>query len=689
MKRFTTKALIAALLLTTAGCGNGGAPIPGPPVGTPGSPGTPTPTPPPSVFTPPQQIALTSAQVQQVIANAAQEAQARGIGATIAVVDRVGNVLAVWQTNNADRTLRVPDAFGGAQFNTGLQGLTLDATLNAARFAAIAKAVTGAYLSSGGNAFSTRTASQIVQEHFPPSAVAVGLESGPLYGVQFSSLPCSDLVARFNPGGGSLYRTTAGADVVSPGLIGPKRTPLGLSADPGGFPLYINGVMVGGVGVITDGLYGIDREIRDVDRDNDEAVAIAATRGFEAPANIRAERITVDGTTLRYTDIEVSQIQASGPAPAFTTINGTIGAFQDTPAYFTAAGGARPGTAYGTEASGIRASTAAEFSNRDAFVLTDGNGNNRFPIRGGTEGNAQALTAAETRAILEEAFLVMSAARAQIRQPLDSRAEVSLSVVDTNGAVLGVVRSPDAPIFGIDVSLQKARTAMFFSAPFAAQQLLGVPGRTSQLAFLGLNTVTRGNRVAQYVPATRTFVNDPNFFTGQIAFSNRAIGNLARPYFPDGEIGRPNGPLSPDIRGFNPFSVGIQSDLIVENVVQHVLAGLGAGPDTPSQCTDLPNRNLLANGIQIFPGSVPIYRGNQLVGAIGISGDGIDQDDMISFLGTHNAGVRLGGFGNAPVPIRSDQLVVRLPNADVRLRYVGCPFAPFIGSNDQNVCQGK
>ena len=34
--------------------------------------------------------------------------------------------------------------------------------------AAIAKAVTGAYLSSEGNAFSTRTASQIVQEHFNP-----------------------------------------------------------------------------------------------------------------------------------------------------------------------------------------------------------------------------------------------------------------------------------------------------------------------------------------------------------------------------------------------------------------------------------------------------------------------------------------------------------------------------------------
>ena len=44
--------------------------------------------------------------------------------------------------------------------------------------------------------------------------------------------------------------------------------------------------------------------------------------------------------------------------------------------------------------------------------------------------------------------------------------------------VLGIVRSPDAPVFGIDVSAQKARTAMFFSAPFAAADLNAAdPGR--------------------------------------------------------------------------------------------------------------------------------------------------------------------------------------------------------------------
>src|SRR3546814_940954 len=101
------------------------------------------------------------------------------------------------------------------------------------------------YLSSGGNAFSTRTASMIVQEHFPPSAATRGLESGPLFGVQFSQLPCSDLAARFNG-------TTAANS-----FIGPKRSPLGLSADPGGLPLYKNGVLVGGVGIMAD---GVDRK---------------------------------------------------------------------------------------------------------------------------------------------------------------------------------------------------------------------------------------------------------------------------------------------------------------------------------------------------------------------------------------------------------------------------------------------
>ncbi len=109
----------------------------------------------------------------------------------------------------------------------------------------------------------------------------------------------------------------------------------------------------------------------------------------------------------------------------------------------------------------------------------------------------------------------------------------------------------------------------------------------------------------------------------------------------------------------------------------------------PARCTQTPAPNRIANGIQIFPGAVPIYRGATLVGAIGVSGDGIDQDDMIAFLGTHNAGLRIGGIGNADPAIRADRIVVPVGGQGVRLRYVSCPFAPFLGSDDQNVCQGK
>jgi hypothetical protein len=100
-----------------------------------------------------------------------------------------------------------------------------------------------------------------------------------------------------------------------------------------------------------------------------------------------------------------------------------------------------------------------------------------------------------------------------------------------------------------------------------------------------------------------------------------------------------------------------------------------------------PGQKRLANGLQIFPGAVPVYRGNQLVGAIGVSGDGIDQDDMVSFLGLHNAGLRVGGIGNALPAVRADRIVVNVSGRQVRLRYVNCPFAPFLDTTAQNVCQ--
>jgi uncharacterized protein GlcG (DUF336 family) len=547
--------------------------------------------------------------------------------------------------------------------------------------AAISKALTGAYLSSGGNAFSSRTASMIVQEHFPPSAATVGLESGPLFGVQFSQLPCSDFSERFSTVGNT---------------IGPKRAPLGLSADPGGFPLYKNGVVVGGIGVSGDADYGFDTEITDIDTHDEELIAIAGSFGFAAPVSIRADRISVDGTTLRFTDGDESElINNPATAPGFSSITGSLGNLVPVVGYF---GSGVPaiitGETYKLEASGIRPATSTEYTNPDVFVMTDGAGNNRYPPIAGTDGAdiTSPLSALEVRTIIEEAFDVMTRARAQIRMPLESRAQVSISVVDTYGSILGMVRSPDAPIFGTDVSLQKARTATFFSGTAAANDLSTTT--TAPVNGGGLDT-----RVTQRVAGVRSFLGDTNALTGSHAFADRSGGNLSRPYFPDGEIGTLNGPFSVPIDEFNPFATGLQEELVSQNIKIHagfVLDTPVGAVDTRRRCTFLPDipgvaggQNRLQNGIQIFPGSVPIYKNGELVGGIGVSGDGIDQDDMISFLGVHNAGLKLGTLGNADPAIRADNIIVPINGENIRLRYVSCPFAPFLDSNEQNVCQGK
>lgn len=654
-----TVALSTAMALVLSACGGGGTGAPGG-----GSPSpTPTPAPTGAAFALPSAQALTTGDVGQIVAQAVAEAQARNQPAVIAVVDRTGNVLAVFRMTNAAATALIRGAPDGDHREAQNQVVPAAA-------AAIAKAVTGAYLSSGGNAFSSRTASMIVQPHFPPAPVAVGLESGPLYGVQFSQLPCSDLSARYVEG-----------NVGTNALIGPKRSPLGLSADSGGFPLYKNGVLVGGVGVMSDGDYGFDPDTTNVDQDIEEFVALAATRGFEAPVDIRADRIPVDGTTLRYSDAQYSQLLTAS-APSFAAIDGVAGQLIQVRGYFGfPAPVLQAGAVYGSEASGMRLATAAEFIRTDAMVLSDGAGNNRYPIRGGLDGAVvgNPLTAAESRAILEEAFTVLARGRAQIRRPLNSQIQVTVSIVDTFGNVLGLVRSPDAPVFGTDVSLQKARSVTFFSNSVAAANLLANPDPG----------------VAAYVTAARTFFNDPNALTGQIAFADRAIGNVHRPYFPDGEVGRAPGPFSRSIAGFNPFSTGLQTALTFQDIAAHLGFVLNVAPtDVKQRCTNVPDSqpgvNRLANGLQIFPGAVPIFRGNQLVGGIGISGDGIDQDDMVSFLGLANAGTRLNtGIANAPFDRRSDRVVIRLPDGrDVRLRYVGCPFSPFLDTDAQNVCQG-
>ena len=523
---------------------------------------------------------LTPDEVRTIIAQAVSAAVALNKLVTVAVTDREGNVLGVFNMTGAASIMQIR---GGGPLQepnpiTGLVPIGLEGTRLRSRLGAISKAGTASLFSTSGNAFSTRTAGFIIQDHFPP---AIDFRAGgPLYGVQFSSLPCSDIKI--------------------PGL------PLGLSADLGGIPIYKNGIAQGGVGIEGDGVYGIDRDPADFDSSFEELIAVSAVRGFTSPSLIRGDNILVDGIRLPFANV------TDGPSPAtipFANLPGAVDA--EFPIR-----GAQPSAFVTAVVGGILGESDPRF----------------FPFVASASGSANALTAADVNTIISNAAQQANITRAAIRQPLGSNARVSIAVVDTAGVVLGLFRQQDAPVFGFDVSVQKARTVAFFSKSDAA-------------------TLLRGAGFGSFVDRAGA---DDLRLDGSVAFSDRAIGFLHRPFFPDGINNTPPGPFSTPSNEWSVFNVGFQLDLIKTNFQAAIV-----GANVP--CSSIP---ALANGIQIFPGSVPLYKNGELVGAVGISGDGVDQDDIIS---------AAGGNGFSPAPgIRSDQVFVR----DVRLPFLKFPRSP-------------
>lgn len=628
---------------------------------------------------------LTEDDVRKIIAQGVNEALAQGKPSVITVVDRVGNVLAIYRMAGAPVTVRITDP---RPVTGGLLGLDVPPEL-----AAISKAITSVYFSSEGNAFTSRTAGQIAQEHFNQGDATA--PAGPLFGVQISNLPCSDINTRFTGSG------------TSPGT---HRAPLGLSPDPGGISLYKAGVPVGGVGVSgAKGTYTLDINAEDRDKDLDEDIAVAATFGFAGPADRRADAITAGGLTLQYANTEFNEL-AKDPstAPPYSSLTPASGGLVALPGYSQAV--ILRGTAFGQPESGIRQDTT-EWPGLDAFVVVDKDNNNRFPPRDGTDG-AGALTANEVRTILGEGLKVAHRTRAQVRRPLGSPAGETVVITDTNGVVLGIARTRDSLVDAIDVTTQKARTAAFFSGAYAASDIASATTANFLRADVdtATNTITltttSQSTPGDYIPKFRSFVGSNTALAdGAIAYSNRAVGLLGQPLYPSGVPGAPNGPLSLPLPDWSPFKTGLELDLTYNQIalsIAYIVNQLGftlnlngtiipaptPGGEPPLGdvrvgCTDIPR---ISAGFTLFPGSFPIYRGSQLVGAVAASGDGSDQSDLVAFLALSNGAAVLNtGLNQAPNDKRADTLAP----LGARLLYVQCPQAPFLDTQDANVCGGK
>jgi uncharacterized protein GlcG (DUF336 family) len=211
------------------------------------------------------------------------------------------------------------------------------------------------------------------------------------------------------------------------------------------------------------------------------------------------------------------------------------------------------------------------------------------------------LSAADVQNILNNAETTADQTRAAIRLPIGSRARMAIAIADLDGTIIGLRRMQDSTVFSIDVAATKARNMVYFNSS----------ARTAA----DLNQVPMGTAV-----------------------TNRTISFGAQPFFPPGIDGSPTGPF------FNIF---------LQDLANPCTQGFQGGP---------PNVN--KSGIVFFPGSTGLYRNGVLVGGLGVSGDGVDEDDYVT-----NGGA--AGF-EAPGNIRADQISID----GVRLPYFKFPRNP-------------
>jgi uncharacterized protein GlcG (DUF336 family) len=242
-------------------------------------------------------------------------------------------------------------------------------------------------------------------------------------------------------------------------------------------------------------------------------------------------------------------------------------------------------------------------------ALTDENGD---PILDSTGSQVSAqITQQDVETIIQNSIDRAQEVRAGIRLLPDgtpgARTRMVFAVADYDGEILGLYRMPDATYFSIAVAVAKARNMAYY------------------------------NSAAEVNPVDLCAANQ----LGR-AHTNRTFRFLADPRFPDGI----------DFADAGCFSIlndpGIDP-LTAENITlptpasdfQSVLGFTRFNPERNFHRQADITTSLNENGVVFFPGAAPLYKSAGLIGGLGVSGDGVDQDDVVA---------ASGAFGFTPPP---------------------------------------
>ena len=554
---FCRLTILAATLLMLASCGGSG--------GGGSSAGN---DPPPVQ----QEPLLQASEVQAIIQAAVNSVN---IPVEVAVTNRVGTILGVYGSANAP-------TMGHGNFQ-GPSG-----NLVAADELAVALARTGAFFSNDEAPLSSRTVRFISGIHFPPGVA--GTSNAALYGIENTNRGCSFDVT-YNPGkevppATLINGTSPGLGVITGKFDVDDSQPF--AVNPGGVPIFENGILVGGIGVVAY-----------------DATSNPPNDNYDA-----AEYAAFVGSTVKIP----GDSNAFGPMPAppgVVIINGVALPFVNNTSL---PAGYSPGPASGTPVGFTVGPISSPGPTPEGYLVG--------PL---ASAYPNGLSQNDVMDVVNAAISTAQNTRAAIRLPINRPAAMMISVSDLDGNFLAIYRIHDATIFSIDVSAAKARNVVYFSS--TAGELPGV-----------------------YADNNPGSIDLPGAPAGT-SITNRTISFGAQPFYPPGIDGSGNGPF---------FNLYLQ--------------------DTANPCTQGSQpANQHQNGIVFFPGSLALYRNGVMVGGLGVSGDGVDQDDFVTSGGaaettyTNSSDPAQTGQGfEAPTAIRADQIVIR----SVRLPYTKFPRNP-------------